>query len=134
MPFLFFGVFPVIVPLAVDALIEQVARRIVDEVFGQLAPHFGQAVERVVGKAFLPFTAVTEQAEVAVGVVAVVTAVQRLTIDIATGILLADGVVLQSALFVVLVVTDHITLLADGFQPRFIAMPREGFAVEVDAF
>jgi len=35
---------------------------------------------------------------------------------------LADGVVLQSA------------LLANGFQPRFVAIPGEGFAVEVDAF
>ena len=105
-----------------------------DEVFVQLAAYFGQAVEGVVGKAFLPFTAVTEQAEVAVGVVAVVTAVQRLTLYIATGIQLADGVVLQSALFVVLVVADHVALLADGFQPRFVAMPGEGFAVEVDAF
>ena len=122
------------VPLAVDALVEQVARRVVDEVFGQLAAHFGQAVEGVVDVAFLPFAAVAEQAEVTVGVVAEVTTVQRLTIDIATGVQLADGVVLQSALLVVLVVADHVALLADGFQPRFVTMPGEGFAVEVDAF
>ena len=62
---------------------------------------------RVVGVAFLPFAAVAEQAEVAVGVVAVVAPVQRIAVDAAAGIELADGVVLKAALFVVLVVADE---------------------------
>ena len=53
------------VSLELGALVEQVARGVVDEVFGVLTAHFNQAVERVVGVAFLPFAAVAEQAEVA---------------------------------------------------------------------
>ena len=116
------------------ALVEQVARRVVDEVFGVFAAHFGQAVEWVVGVAFLPFAAVAEQAEVAVGVVSVVASVQRVGVDVATGVQLADGVVLQSALFVVVVVADQMALLADGFQTRFVAVAGEALAVEVDGF
>ena len=55
----------------------------------------------------MPFAAVAEQAEVAVGVVAVVAPVQRFAVDAAAGIELADGVVLKAALFVVLVVADE---------------------------
>ena len=44
--------------------------------------------------------------EVAVGVVSVVAPVQRFAVEAAAGIELADGVVLQAALFVVLVVAD----------------------------
>ena len=44
------------VPVDLRALVQQVARRIVDDVFGGW--HFGQAIERVIGVAFLPFTAV----------------------------------------------------------------------------
>ena len=82
----------------------------------------------------MPFAAVAEQAEVAVGVVAVVAAVQRFAVDAAAGIELADGVVLQAALFVVLVVADECALLTKCFQATRKSVAGEALAVEVDGF
>ena len=51
--------------LAVVALGEEVARRVVGEVFDVVgvAEDFGEAVKRIVGVAFLAFAAVGEQAQ-----------------------------------------------------------------------
>lgn len=58
--------------------------------------------------------------------------VKRLAVDVATGVQLVDGVILQSALFVVLVAAYQMDLLNSGFQTYFIAVPGERSAVEVN--
>ena len=69
--------FAVAAALAVVALAEQVARRVVGEVFDVVdeAEDFGEAVEGGVGVAILIFAAVGEQAQVAVGVAVCITLV-----------------------------------------------------------
>ena len=55
------------------------------------------------------------------GVVAIVMLVQRLAVDVATGVQLVDGVILQSALFVVLVAAYQMDLLEDDFQTMLLS-------------
>ena len=128
--------FAVAAALAVVALAEQVARRVVGEVFDVVdeADDFGEAVEGVVGVAFLTFAAVGEQPEVAVGVVLVAAPVVVVAGDFAVVVERVDAVFLEAVLFVVVVFAEHRALLTHDFAPVFKAVAGEALAVEVDGF
>ena len=128
--------FAVAAALAVVALAEQVARRVVGEVFDVVdeADDFGEAVEGVVGVAVLTFAAVGEQPEVAVGVVLVAAPVVVVAGDFAVVVERVDAVFLEAVLFVVVVFAEHRALLAHDFAPVFKAVAGEALAVEVDGF
>ena len=106
--------FAVAAALAVVALAEQVARRVVGEVFDVIdeTADFGEAVERVVGVAFLTFSAVAEQPQVAVGVVLVAAPVVVVAGDFAVVVERVDAVFFEAVLFVVAVFAEHLALLA----------------------
>lgn len=128
--------FAVAAALAVVALAEQVARRVVGEVFDVVdeADDFGEAVEGVVGVAVLTFAAVGEQAQVAVGVVLVAAPVVVVAGDFAVVVERVDAVFLEAVLFVVVVFAEHRALLTHDFAPVFKAVAGEALAVEVDGF
>ena len=125
--------FAVAAALAVVALAEQVARRVVGEVFDVVdeAEDFGEAVEGVVGVAFLTFTAVAEQPEVAVGVVLVAAPVVVVAGDFAVLVQRVDTVFLEAVLFVVVVFAEHRALLAHDFAPVFKAVAGEIYWLNV---
>ena len=128
--------FAVAAALAVVALGEEVARRVVGEVFDVVdeADDFGEAVEGVVGVAFLTFAAVGEQPEVAVGVVLVAASVVVVAGDFAVVVERVDAVFFEAVLFVVVVFAEHRALLTHDFAPVFKAVAGEALAVEVDGF
>ena len=123
--------FAVAAALAVVALGEEVARRVVGEVFDVVgvAEDFGEAVKRIVGVAFLAFAAVGEQPQVAVGVVLVSAPVVVVAADFAVVVERVDAVFLEALLFVVVVFAEHRALLAHDFAPVFEAVAGEVYGL-----
>ncbi|PHN19449.1 hypothetical protein AO256_24595 [Pseudomonas syringae] len=80
------------------------------EAFRGGATHVDQTVERIVMIAAVAFSTVVDACQIAVCVVSVV-AVEQMSV------LLADAVCLQSALFIVLILTEQQTLLALLLSP-----------------
>ncbi|MDH2434013.1 hypothetical protein QCD60_15710 [Pokkaliibacter sp. MBI-7] len=110
------------------ALVEQVARRVVVELFFEGAAHGFEPVEGVVVVMQGAFVAVVEGDEVAHGVVLVAPLVDRPALAGAMALLFG-----QAALFVVLPGAGEGALPAADFLPVFVGMAGQGFIVEVDA-